>query len=81
MRRLVEQGLGVSANIDRPEEINAALNNLLGNDRYRIAARAFAAKYSGYNASAAQQGIIGELEALAGAAVASNAMTRTTGCR
>jgi UDP:flavonoid glycosyltransferase YjiC (YdhE family) len=81
MRRLVEQGLGVSANIDRPDEINAALNNLLANDRYRIAAQAFAAKYSGYNASAAQEGIIGNLEALTGRAVASNAMTRTTGCR
>jgi hypothetical protein len=66
MRRLVEQGLAVSAPPDRPAAIQAALDELLTNPRYRAAARAFAAKYVSYDAEAAQDQIVRQIEQIAG---------------
>ncbi|HEV2972593.1 MAG TPA: hypothetical protein VGY55_21680 [Pirellulales bacterium] len=68
MRRLVEQGLAISAPPDRPAAIEAALNDLLSNSRYRDAARVFAAKYASYNPEAAQDRIVARIEELAQAA-------------
>jgi UDP:flavonoid glycosyltransferase YjiC (YdhE family) len=62
MRRLVEQGLAVSAPPDRPAVITAALDGLLTNSRFRDAARAFAAKHVSYNPNAAQDAIINCIE-------------------
>jgi hypothetical protein len=67
MRRLVEQGLAVSAPPDRPAAIEAAFDHLLSNRSLPESARAFSKQHAAYNAEAAQDEIVARIEQIVGA--------------
>jgi UDP:flavonoid glycosyltransferase YjiC (YdhE family) len=64
-KRVVKLGAGLAARLNQPQQIVGALTRLIGDGKYRDAARAFAAKYESFDAQRQIDLIAERLEQLA----------------